>query len=130
VDLHARFSTNTYGWQRWLFDHFSLPAGSQVLELGCGPDLLWSENRKMQHPDVLPFRGRSVTIYVSELTAEPQGGYAAMSLELNPEIERLLVERAHAAGTSASDYVARLLQVAAPTALPGPAARVRALLNE
>ena len=46
ADLHTRFSTNTYGWQRWVFDHFSMPAGARVLEVGCGPGLLWSENRE------------------------------------------------------------------------------------
>jgi hypothetical protein len=53
-----------------------------------------------------------------------------MSLELNPEVERLLLERAGAAGTSASDYVARLLQVAPPADLPDSIVRVVAMLNE
>jgi len=44
IDLHARFSTNTYGWFRWIFDHLQLPSQAYVLELGCGPGLLWREN--------------------------------------------------------------------------------------
>jgi len=44
IDLHARFSTNTYGWFRWIFDHLQLPSRARVLELGCGPGLLWREN--------------------------------------------------------------------------------------
>ncbi len=44
IDLHARFSTNTYGWFRWIFDHLQLPSQAHVLELGCGPGLLWREN--------------------------------------------------------------------------------------
>lgn len=31
-------------WYRWLFDHFRLPEGARVLELGCGPAKLWREN--------------------------------------------------------------------------------------
>ncbi len=44
IDLHARFSTNTYGWFRWIVDHLQLPSQAYVLELGCGPGLLWREN--------------------------------------------------------------------------------------
>ncbi len=44
IQLHRRFSTNTYGWFRWVFDHFHLPQKSRILELGCGPGDLWAEN--------------------------------------------------------------------------------------
>ena len=44
IALHARFSTNTYGWFRWLFDHLDLLPQSRILELGCGTGLLWLEN--------------------------------------------------------------------------------------
>jgi SAM-dependent methyltransferase len=42
--LHQRSSANPYGWQRWVFDHFQLPDGAHVLEVGCGPGNLWLEN--------------------------------------------------------------------------------------
>lgn len=42
--LHERFSTNGYGWHRWVFDRLELPADGWVLELGCGPGWLWREN--------------------------------------------------------------------------------------
>ncbi len=43
--IHQRFSTNPYGWMRWVFDHFErLPANARILELGCGPGTLWQEN--------------------------------------------------------------------------------------
>ena len=44
IRLHARFSTNIYSWFSWIFDHFNLPPQSRLLELGCGPGLLWSQN--------------------------------------------------------------------------------------
>ncbi|HVA92208.1 MAG TPA: hypothetical protein VNL71_20470 [Chloroflexota bacterium] len=53
-----------------------------------------------------------------------------MALELNPEIERQVLELAQAAGTTANDYVAGLLQAADPTASPDPATRVRELLHQ
>lgn len=43
IRLH-QFSTNPYGWQRWVFDHFKFPEGGRVLELGCGTGNLWLEN--------------------------------------------------------------------------------------
>ena len=42
--LHRRFSTEFYPWHRWVFDHFDLPSHARVLELGCGPAKLWTEN--------------------------------------------------------------------------------------
>jgi SAM-dependent methyltransferase len=44
IALHARFSTNTYGYYPWIFDHLDLPPHSRVLELGCGTGRLWLEN--------------------------------------------------------------------------------------
>lgn len=46
VDLHRRFSTNKYGFSRWIFDHFTLDEGSNLLELGCGPGGIWYSNRQ------------------------------------------------------------------------------------
>jgi len=44
IALHARFSTNKYGWFPWVFDQLSLPPKCRILELGCGPGDLWAEN--------------------------------------------------------------------------------------
>jgi ubiquinone/menaquinone biosynthesis C-methylase UbiE len=45
MELHKLFSTNRYGWQRFVFDHLvDLPPESRVLELGSGPGKLWTEN--------------------------------------------------------------------------------------
>ena len=45
VDIHRRFSTNPQGWYGWLFGRIVLPAGSDVLELGCGEGGIWAANR-------------------------------------------------------------------------------------
>jgi ubiquinone/menaquinone biosynthesis C-methylase UbiE len=43
--LHQRFSTNSYGWFKWVFDTLlKLPEHARILELGCGHALLWKEN--------------------------------------------------------------------------------------
>lgn len=43
--IHQRFSTNQYGWFKWVFDTLlKLPADARILELGCGHGLLWKEN--------------------------------------------------------------------------------------
>jgi SAM-dependent methyltransferase len=44
IELHARFSTNTYGWHPWIFDQLTIVPQSRVLELGCGPGRLWLQN--------------------------------------------------------------------------------------
>ena len=44
IALHERFSTNPYGLPRWIFDHFELPDEATILEVGCGPGVLWTGN--------------------------------------------------------------------------------------
>jgi ubiquinone/menaquinone biosynthesis C-methylase UbiE len=45
VVIHQRFSTNPYGWFRWVFDTLQkIPENAKILELGCGNGLLWKEN--------------------------------------------------------------------------------------
>jgi ubiquinone/menaquinone biosynthesis C-methylase UbiE len=44
IQLHDRFSTNKYGWHRWVFDQLSLSPEGYILELGCGTGRLWLEN--------------------------------------------------------------------------------------
>ena len=44
AQLHRRFGTNKYGWQRWIFDHLDLSARCDILDVGCGPGVLWSQN--------------------------------------------------------------------------------------
>jgi ubiquinone/menaquinone biosynthesis C-methylase UbiE len=45
IQLHARFSVNSYGWHPWIFDQLKIAERSRLLELGCGPGRLWTENR-------------------------------------------------------------------------------------
>jgi ubiquinone/menaquinone biosynthesis C-methylase UbiE len=43
--IHQRFSTNPYGWFKWVFDTLlKLPENARILELACGNGLLWKEN--------------------------------------------------------------------------------------
>ena len=45
VLIHRKFSTNPYGWFRWVFDTLlKLPENAKILELGCGPGLMWKDN--------------------------------------------------------------------------------------
>jgi len=44
IRIHVEFSTNKYGWFRWIFDQYDLPFQARILELGCGPGDLWLEN--------------------------------------------------------------------------------------
>ena len=44
ISLHDRFSTNPYGWARWVFDQLRLQPDREILELGCGTGGLWKGN--------------------------------------------------------------------------------------
>lgn len=44
IRLHVRFSTNHYGWPRWVLDQIDAPPAAHLLEVGCGPASLWAEN--------------------------------------------------------------------------------------
>jgi ubiquinone/menaquinone biosynthesis C-methylase UbiE len=46
INLHLKYSTNKYGWFKWVFDRFQFSTGNRILELGCGPGDLWVENYK------------------------------------------------------------------------------------
>jgi SAM-dependent methyltransferase len=54
IQLHQRYSTNKYDWQRWVFDHLSIPQNGRILEIGCGPGELWHRNRERipEHWDI------------------------------------------------------------------------------
>ena len=42
IEIHRRFSTNSYGWFNWVFDTLNqLPKEANVLELGTGSGALW-----------------------------------------------------------------------------------------
>jgi len=44
ISLHERFSTNPRRWHHWVFDQIHLPSSAAILEVGCGPGRLWSQN--------------------------------------------------------------------------------------
>jgi ubiquinone/menaquinone biosynthesis C-methylase UbiE len=50
IEIHKRFSTNPYGWWRWVFDRFTFSPASRILELGAGPGDLWLENLSLIPP--------------------------------------------------------------------------------
>jgi ubiquinone/menaquinone biosynthesis C-methylase UbiE len=43
--LHLGFSTNKYGWQNWVFDHYKFKPNDRVIEFGCGNGSIWANNR-------------------------------------------------------------------------------------
>lgn len=44
INIHDTFSTNKYGWHRWLFDQIKIKPNMKILELGCGNASLWIRN--------------------------------------------------------------------------------------
>jgi SAM-dependent methyltransferase len=46
IALHRRFSTGEEPLPRWIFEQLDLPPDARILEIGCGPGLLWFENEE------------------------------------------------------------------------------------
>lgn len=71
ADLHERFSTNDYGWFRWVFDRVERVAPATVLDVGCGPAGLWRSQRER-------VGDRSVTLCdrSEQMVAEARGALA------------------------------------------------------
>lgn len=44
INIHERYSTNKYGWHKWLFDKIHIPKNAKILEIGCGEGSLWLNN--------------------------------------------------------------------------------------
>lgn len=42
--LHARYGAARRPWHAWVFDRLDLAPDSRILEVGCGPADLWSQN--------------------------------------------------------------------------------------
>ena len=45
IALHQKYSTNKFGWFRWLFGQLKdIPPSAAVLDIGCGQGNFWREN--------------------------------------------------------------------------------------
>lgn len=44
INIHDKFSTNSYGWHKWVFDKMKLKENMRILEIGCGNGSLWQSN--------------------------------------------------------------------------------------
>lgn len=44
IELHQRFSENTWGWFRWIYSKLNIQRGMKVLEVGSGNGQLWADN--------------------------------------------------------------------------------------
>ncbi|MGB2695584.1 MAG: class I SAM-dependent methyltransferase [Dehalococcoidia bacterium] len=77
VALHARFSTNGYGFHRWAFDQVDLTAVAAVLEVGCGPGTLWLENHdRLPEPECVTLSDFSVGMVRAARRALGEIGFA------------------------------------------------------
>lgn len=46
INIHDEYSTNKYGWHKWLFDNMEIPPNAKILEIGSGDGTLWVKNIK------------------------------------------------------------------------------------
>ena len=50
--LNRGFSTNMYGWENWVFDHYMFKSNDRVIEFGCGNGSTWANNRNRIPKDI------------------------------------------------------------------------------
>ena len=84
AQLHIRFRTNPYPWMRWVFDQVAAPSDARIhariLELGCGPGMLWRENA-----DRIPANWRvTLTDYSPGMLTQAQANLGMSQFEYQP----------------------------------------------
>jgi DNA-binding transcriptional MerR regulator/trans-aconitate methyltransferase len=47
IELHQRFSHNTQGWFRWIYNNLNIHDNMNILETGCGNGQLWEDNLEL-----------------------------------------------------------------------------------
>lgn len=47
ISIHEKYSVNKLGFGNWLFSHYDLPSGIELLELGCGTGDIWKSNLRL-----------------------------------------------------------------------------------
>jgi ubiquinone/menaquinone biosynthesis C-methylase UbiE len=74
MNLHALYSTNPKGLTRWIFEQIAIQSGDRVLEIGCGPGKLWSENA-----DRLPDCRATLTDFSEGMVADARANLAPIA---------------------------------------------------
>ena len=60
--LHQLYSTNKFGWSRWVFDNYLLGQSQHVLELGCGTGAVWAEKQNNLRTMFLKYFGKRAAL--------------------------------------------------------------------
>ena len=41
INLHAKYSVNKYGWNKWIYDQYIIGKNNKIIEFGCGNSSIW-----------------------------------------------------------------------------------------
>lgn len=52
IELNKNYSTNKYGWFKWVFDQYVLNPQYKVIEFGCGNGAVWKDNKCRMPQDI------------------------------------------------------------------------------
>ncbi len=82
ISIHDKYSVNTQGFGNWIFEHYDLPKGCRILELGCGNGIMW-QGRVPKTGLVLTDLSEGMIRSARELLGESPD-YAVVNIEAIP----------------------------------------------
>ena len=92
ISIHAKYSTNKMGFGNWLFSHYDFPAGSRILELGCGTGELWRERGTLLDQSIeltlTDFSENMVTVTKKAMEGRENVSYDVVNIENIPYGDR------------------------------------------
>lgn len=88
ISIHEKYSTNKTGFGNWIFSHYNFPAGSNILELGCGTGSMWQSKLHLIVNDtkltLTDFSENMVSVAQNTLGAHENVSYGVANIENLP----------------------------------------------
>lgn len=88
ISVHEKYSTNKTGFGNWLFSHYDFPAGSNILEIGCGTGSMWKSKLHLVDKNtrltLTDFSENMVAVAKNTLGDQENISYEAASIESLP----------------------------------------------
>ena len=88
ISIHEKYSTNKTGFGNWLFSQYDFPAGSNVLEIGCGTGIMWKSKLHLvdngMNLTLTDFSENMVAVAKNNLGTQERISFAVANIENLP----------------------------------------------